>query len=181
VRLWGSGLSGFANKDLHNPISAVGYASTYSQKVGLVEGQKSYGARSPVLGHQGVCLGRECNRLHQPGSSQYRLTLHSRGGPTACHQARATECGCSFSVARAWRPTVGLPLSSNVRQRTRTNAVRQHFNANTACRCAVISSVAVRVAGNTGSSGQNKRDACKQRSAHVLRRSRDAALVRPQI
>jgi Transglycosylase SLT domain len=43
------------------------------------------------------------------------LTLHSRGGPTACHQARATGRVRSFSVARAWRPTVGLPLSSNVR------------------------------------------------------------------
>jgi hypothetical protein len=118
VRLWGNGLSGFANKDLHNPISAVGYASTYSQKVGLVEGQKSYGASSPVLGHQGVCLGRECNRLHQPGSSQCRLTLHSRGGPTARRQAWATECWRPFSVAQAWRPTVGLPLSSNVSQHT---------------------------------------------------------------
>jgi hypothetical protein len=44
------------------------------------------------------------------------LTLHSRGGPTARHQARATERGRLFSVARAWRPTVGLPLSSNVRK-----------------------------------------------------------------
>jgi hypothetical protein len=34
-----------------------------------------------------------------------------------CHQARATERVRPFSVARAWRPTVGLPLSSNVRHR----------------------------------------------------------------
>jgi hypothetical protein len=45
-----------------------------------------------------------------------RLTRHSRGGPTACHQAQATERVRPVSVARAWRPTVGLPLSSNVRQ-----------------------------------------------------------------
>jgi hypothetical protein len=47
---------------------------------------------------------------------QCSLTLHSRGGPTACHQAWATGCGGPFSVAQAWRPTVGLPLSSNVRR-----------------------------------------------------------------
>jgi hypothetical protein len=114
VRLWGNGHSGFENKDLHNPISAVGYASTYSQNAGLGQGQKGYGPSSLVLGQQGVCSGRESNRLHQPGYSQCRLTLHSRGGPTACHQAWATGCGGPFSVAQAWRPTVGLPLSSNV-------------------------------------------------------------------
>jgi hypothetical protein len=48
-------------------------------------------------------------------NSGCRLTLHSRGGPTACHQAWATAGGRPFSVAQAWRPTVGLPLSSNVR------------------------------------------------------------------
>jgi hypothetical protein len=48
--------------------------------------------------------------------TQCRLTRHSRGGPTACHQAWATECGRPFSVAQAWRHTVGLPLSSNVRR-----------------------------------------------------------------
>jgi hypothetical protein len=48
--------------------------------------------------------------------TRLRLTLHSRGGPTACHQARATERVRLLSVARARRPTVGLPLSSNVRR-----------------------------------------------------------------
>jgi hypothetical protein len=43
------------------------------------------------------------------------LTLRSRGGPTAGHQAWATVCSCPFSVAQAWRPSVGLPLNSNVR------------------------------------------------------------------
>jgi hypothetical protein len=50
-------------------------------------------------------------------SFRLRLTLRSRGGPTAGHQAWATVCSCPFSVAQAWRPTVGLPLTSHVRRR----------------------------------------------------------------
>jgi hypothetical protein len=59
-------------------------------------------------------ISRTVAQCHQ--RIQRRLTRHSRGGPTACHQARATERVRPFSVARAWRPTVGLPLSSNVRR-----------------------------------------------------------------
>jgi hypothetical protein len=61
-------------------------------------------------------ISRTVGQCHQ--RIQRRLTRHSRGGPTACHQARATERVRPFSVARAWRPTVGLPLSSNVRPQT---------------------------------------------------------------
>jgi hypothetical protein len=50
------------------------------------------------------------------------LTLRSRGGPTACHQAWATGCSCPFSVAQARRHTVGLPLSSNVRHHAKPTA-----------------------------------------------------------
>jgi hypothetical protein len=41
VRLWGNGHSGFENKDLHNPIFAFGYASAYSQRACLGQGQKA--------------------------------------------------------------------------------------------------------------------------------------------
>jgi hypothetical protein len=40
VRLRGNDLSGFENRDLHNTISAIGYASTHSQRACLGQGQK---------------------------------------------------------------------------------------------------------------------------------------------
>jgi hypothetical protein len=55
--------------------------------------------------------GRCQLRLNRLSGVARSLTLRSRGGPTARHQAWATGCGCPFSVAQAWRPTVGLPLS----------------------------------------------------------------------
>jgi hypothetical protein len=41
ARLRGNGRSGFANKDLHNPTFAFGYAAAQSQKSGLGQGQKA--------------------------------------------------------------------------------------------------------------------------------------------
>jgi hypothetical protein len=48
-------------------------------------------------------------------------------------QRRATrprsQVRCTFSVFEAWRHTAAVPLSSNVRRRTRTKSVRWHFNS----------------------------------------------------
>jgi hypothetical protein len=89
-------------------------------------GSKGQEARKPKTGSNLLAAvvkdrSRAASEKRQGGlgGQECCLTLHSRGGPTACHQARATERVRLLSVARAWRPTVGLPLSSNVRQHTR--------------------------------------------------------------
>jgi hypothetical protein len=84
-------------------------------KVGLMvaRGKK---ARRPKQGQtvcwgsQGPEQGSEREAAMQAQRAGCCLTLPSRGGPTACRQARATERVRLLSVARAWRPTVGLHL-----------------------------------------------------------------------
>jgi hypothetical protein len=79
----------------------------------------------------------------------------------------------SFSVARAWRPTVGRPLSSNVRQhipalRSASISIQMQLSA-------AVGSIQIAVPSfcgiEQGSSNANH-TSCHQRSAHVLRRSR---------
>jgi hypothetical protein len=123
-------------------------------------------------------ISRTVGQRHQ--RIQRRLTRHSRGGPTACHQARATERVRPFSVARAWRLTVGLPLSSNVRRRTSTNVLRQHSNSNSACRLPPLTPRNVFLANMIGRVSQTNYKPGKRCSAHVLRRSRLPTLAHPQ-
>jgi hypothetical protein len=92
----------------------------------------------------------------------------------------AGPCG-PFCTCCPARHAVGLPLNSNVRQRTRTNAVRPHLNSNAAGRWAFITSQRVRVADTTCCANKFKCAACKHRNAHVLRRSWVALLVQPHI
>jgi hypothetical protein len=123
---------------------------------------------------QGLCINpsvpsHAANHAALPCS----LTLHSRGGPTACHQARATERVRLFAMARAWRPTVGLPLSSNVRQhvqalRFASISIQMQLVVAVGSSRSVVPSFC----GSSQGRGQADHTYCYQRSAHVLRRSR---------
>jgi hypothetical protein len=123
-------------------------------------------------------VSRTVGRCHQ--EKQCSLTLRSRGGPTAGHQAWATgQCAifCGPGLASHRRP----PLSSNVRPHVQILP------------CASISIQMQRLAsrrpiqsksllvGALQGSSQSRCISCHQRSAHVLRRSRVALAVCPYL
>jgi hypothetical protein len=103
--------------NLGHVVTVVGSARSLVKKSALAFSGQSLGrARSwRLLGLSGQilvsagCASRTVGQCNQ--EAQCSLTHRSMGGPTACHQAWATECSCPFSVAQAWRPTVGLPIS----------------------------------------------------------------------
>jgi len=86
-----------------------------------------------LLGHeascemvQRTCHTHLCNR--SAGGPQCALTLRSRRGPTAGHQARAGGTR-TFSPARAWRPTVGPASPQTLGLATETVQCSSRFSA----------------------------------------------------
>jgi hypothetical protein len=73
-----------------------------------------------------ICSSARLNR--QPRFGARSLTLRSRGRPNGMAHWPSSAGACApFCTCCPVRHAVGLPLNSNVRQRTRANAVRHQF------------------------------------------------------
>jgi hypothetical protein len=83
-------------------------------------------------GGQGLEQGSEREAARQVRSAKCCLTLHSRGGPTACHQAPAGSTVYIVAV-RGLASHRWPPLSSNVRPRIPQNCGYPHLLKTATC------------------------------------------------